>query len=140
MVGRFLRSSAVALAAMLAGAGVARAESLLFGIIPVPDESDARAQVIERQPTEAWPFTIDRGVLVCVPVWGERHIYFATDEEPIEVALVSIDPFSVLFGGRRLLRDYDDVMERAEAFAPYVEMGLRLCAQEGGTRIGPGGI
>ena len=140
MVGRMARAGRFALAAALVATGAARSESLLFGIIPVPDETDARAQVIERQPTEAWPFTIDRGILICVPVWGERHIYFATDEEPIEVAVVSIDPFSVLFGGKRLLRDYDDVMKRAEAFAPYVEMGLRLCAQKGGTRIGPGGI
>ena len=139
---------AVLVASLLAlNAAPAAAEDKLFGVIPIPDETDVRAQVIEKQPGEDWPFTLERGILVCVPVWGERHVYFAEEltlaevqERTPRIVTVSVDPFSALFGGRELMRKFDDVMERAEVLMPYIAMGTRLCDQEGGNMIGPGGI
>ena len=137
-------AGACALALALATPVPAFAETILFGIIPVPDETDARLQVIERQPTEAWPFVPERGLLICVPLWPEPAVYFANEAERGEEALVAAigyDPFLAFVtpkASRRLIREHADFMERARELEPFYWRGRRLCDQKKGTIIGPG--
>ena len=138
-----MRQATIALAAMLAG-GTAQAEEMLLGLIPVPDVTDVRLQVVERQPKEAWPFTVERGQLICVPVFGQREVYFATDaddESEVRLTMLTIDPIIAAFQpseDRALIRTYDDVMVRFAELWPFIAMGRRLCDQAGGRAIGPG--
>ena len=136
------RGVAAAVLALATGLPAA-AEQLLFGLIPIPDETDVRLQVIERQPTEAWPFKIDRGYLLCVPIWGMRQVYFASEEEPVRITGISIDPFasfSQMHGADELVHGAETPEEFVKALWPFVKMGERLCDQDGGAMIGPGDI
>ena len=139
-----LPALAVLVACLALAALPARAEERLLGILPVPDATDVRTQVIERQPTEAWPFVPERGLLICVPSIIEPFVYFANDArrgEELSLVTLGIDPFLAVLepvAQRKLVRPYDDFMERAEAIAPFYWMGRRLCEQKKGSTIGPG--
>ena len=131
------------LAALLAAAP-AHAETMLFGVIPVPDETDVRMQVIERQPREAWPFVPERGLLLCVPLWPDPIVYFANEaerDEDVLVAPIGYDPFNAILAPaayRALIRPHGDFVERARQLEPFYWMGRRLCDQKAGATIGPG--
>ena len=125
----------------------ARSETMLFGVLPVPDETDVRMQVIERQPREAWPFAVERGWLVCVPLFlGLTAVYFLDDKRSRNGAApriieVSVDPFVMWFyRDSPLLAVEGNLDTLTRAMIPYLETGQTLCGQDGGTRLGPGGI
>ena len=135
-----MRRVALALAVSLVVPGIAHAEKLL-GVIPVPGVDDFRAQVIERQPTEAWPFSVDRGRLLCAPSMGRRATFFVTDEPTPRVQIVSVSPLDLWMS--RMLDDTvlsleGDMDALTRAMIPYVEIGRRLCDLDAGTSIGPG--
>ena len=135
-----MRIAGAALAAAMF-ATTSAAETMVFGIIPVPDETDVRMQVIERQPTEEWPFSVDRGVLVCIPILRDPTVYFGADDDTDRVMLVTVDPIEAWMDGltnHGLLTLEGTLGERTRAMIPYVEMGRRLCDLDAGTSIGPG--
>ena len=137
------RAAIAACAIALACAANARAETKLLGILPIPEETDFRSQVIERQPTEAWPFAIDRGLLMCVPVLGAPAVYFTSeDADDTRVAIVSVDPIEMwlnrLNGSDRLIAMEGTLDELTRAMIPYLEAGRRLCKLDKGTQVGPG--
>ena len=130
-------------ASMLAMAVPASAESKLFGIFPVPDDTDFRSQVIERQPVEEWPFAIDRGLLLCVPIFGAPTVYLTSeDRNDPRVLLVSVDPIEMwlnrMDGADSLVSLEGSLDALTRAMIPYLEAGRRLCKLDKGTDLGPG--
>ena len=139
--------------------GVVMAAMLSAPVIPAfderslfsfPDAEDFRLQVIERLPGETgWPFVPDRGYLLCVFMFGQRTVYFATMPEPGDdpddfeprVIIVSNNPVDLIFANlanRDLVREQADPAALVRAFAPVFAAGKRLCDQPRGEVLGPG--
>ncbi|MBS9722458.1 hypothetical protein JYU29_17325 [Tianweitania sp. BSSL-BM11] len=112
----------------------------------MPEVSDFRVQVIQRTGSETqWPFTIERGNLLCAKILGQPVVYFseqAEDEnDQVRVAQVSVNPFDLGFGNLGdggLVKPDMSMKERIAAMGPLLTVGRRLCDQPRGTAIGPG--
>ncbi len=117
------------------------------GWFHIPGAEDFRVQSIARTDREQdWPFSVDRGFLLCAWVMGERVVYFSTepdedeDESP-RLIVVSSNPFDIMLAsmmGRDLIAPYDDMEQLVARFAPFQRIGQRLCDQPRGSEIGQG--
>jgi hypothetical protein len=117
-----------------------------------PDAEDVRTQKIERQAGESdWPFVEQRGLLMCVRVFGIKHVLFYPGEpdryefggnlmtDP-ELAHVTTDPIQLWTDpvAAKLLVPGMSIEEKIRRMAPYVTFGKKLCDQPKGSTLGPG--
>ncbi len=130
--------------ALVASAMPASDERSLFHL-PSPEE--VRMQPVARTDNERdWPFVPDEGLLTCVWSGGRKVVMFAakpeteTDEKP-DLVFVSTNPFDATLlniGSRHLIAKTDSVEDLIRRFAPFEQLGQRLCNQPKGARIGHG--
>jgi hypothetical protein len=108
----------------------------------IPGMEDFRVQSVERSESD-WPFSVDRGQLVCGFMMGERVVFFVeqSEDEDARVAQVSVNPFDLGFGNmgdRGLVKSELTLERRIRAMASLLTVGQRLCDQPRGSVIGPG--
>lgn len=139
--------AALAATAALGLALVAADERSLFHF---PGYEDFRTQAIARTDREQeWPFSVDRGYLLCAWVLGQQAVYFAeqmTEEQREDdldprIVAVTTDPIEIIIGSigsRDLFAPYRSIEELIVRLAPLVPTGRRLCDQPRGSEIGPG--
>lgn len=131
---------AAAVPLMLAG------ERSLFHL---PSGDELRTQPIERADNEqSWPFSVERGYLVCVWGVGQRLVYFFEDwageadgDGAPRGLVLSVDPVELTLmnmANRDLFTPSADVAERIRAVAPFRALGERLCDQPPGAEVGHG--
>lgn len=135
----------------LALIGVIANEHAYAGSI-FPEAEDVRTQKIERQAGETdWPFAVHKGLLMCVKVFGIKHVLFYPgepdtyqfDENPMtdpQIAHVTTDPIQLWTDpvADKLLVPGMSIEEKIRRMAPYVTFGKKLCDQPKGSALGPG--
>jgi hypothetical protein len=118
----------------------------------LPEPEDFRSQKIERQAGEAdWPFVEQKGLLMCVKIFGIKHVQFhpgeldeyAFDEDPlVDPAIVNVttDPIQLWTDpvANEHLVPGMTIEEKIRRMGPYVTFGKKLCDQPKGAMIGPG--
>jgi hypothetical protein len=138
------RALTVAMAVVWASG--ARAGSLL------PEPEDFRSQKIVRHAREAdWPFLHQRGLLMCVKVFGIKQVLFHPgdleeyhfNDDPLTdpaIIIVTTDPIQLWTdpAASELLVPNMTIEEKIRRMAPYVTLGKKLCDQPKGAMIGPG--
>lgn len=140
-----MRAATLAVAAFLPLQGAQAS-----GFLPEPE--DFRSQKIARQAGETdWPFVETQGLLMCVRIFGIRHVLFypgrleADDYEgdPIadpKIVHVTTDPIQLWTdpAAAALLAPDMTIEDKIRRMAPYVILGKKLCDQPKGAVIGPG--
>ena len=137
--------SAILLAAQTAAVTPVRDERSLFHL-PGPEE--VRVQSVARTDNEQnWPFVPEEGLLMCVWSGGRKVVMFAAKPEGSEtearpdLVFVSTNPFDATLmnmGSTHLIAKTEGVGELIRRFAPFEQLGQRLCNQPQGARIGHG--
>ncbi len=136
---------AILLATQTAAVTPVRDERSLFHL-PTPEE--VRIQSVARTDNEQnWPFVPDEGFLMCVWSGGRKVVMFSakpdgseTDAEP-DLVFVSTNPLDATLmnmGSTHLIARTEGVGELIRRFAPFEQLGQRLCTQPQGARIGHG--
>ncbi len=118
----------------------------------LPDPEDFRTQKIERQAGETdWPFIEQKGLLMCVKVFGIKQVLFhpgeieeySFEEDPLvdpAIIVVTTDPIQLWTdptASQHLVPNMT-IEEKIRRMAPYVTLGKKLCDQPKGAMIGPG--
>ena len=98
-----------------------------------------------------WPFSVERGTLVCVAMQGQRTVLFSepwrTDVPqvpgnmtPPRSVVVSTNPFALIVSveDRALYLPFDSLETLIRRLAPFEAMGRELCAREAGFLIPAG--
>lgn len=129
--------AAIVLAAGMGGAVLAEPAGKF-----IPEARDFRTQKIRRLHGEAdWPFTADKGLMLCAPSWQDRLVYFvpegANGEQQAPLALdYGIAAITLINIGRAsAFRPFDNFEQLIKRLAPYIAMGKQLCDQPAGTDL-----
>lgn len=97
--------------------------------------------VIRKAETQhEWAFSIDEGMLTCVPLGGKRFVFFGEILTPEEMGqmgnmklprsvMVTTNPLELLAGieDRELYAPWDSLETLVMRLAPFREMGEKLC-------------
>ena len=94
-----------------------------------------------------WPFSVDRGTLACVELFGQRTVLFSEpwrDDVPQELGnmtpprsvIVSSNPFALFasYEDRALYLPFDSLETLVLRLAPFERMGLQLCDEDKASR------
>ena len=95
-----------------------------------------------------WPFSVERGKLVCVSMQGQETVLFSepwredVPQEPGNMTMprgviVSANPFALLASleDRALYLPFDGLETLIRRLAPFETLGRKLCAQDAGFLI-----
>mgnify|MGYP007011837944 FL=1 len=95
-----------------------------------------------------WPFSVERGTLVCVSMQGQETVLFSEpwrEDVPQELGnmtlprsvIVSTNPFALFASleDRALYLPFDSLETLIRRLAPFETLGRRLCRQEAGFLI-----
>jgi len=131
---------------MLAAALLSASMASAVPAVPVgnfiPTEKDFRTQKIHRLQGEAeWPFTADKGLLLCAPSWKNRLVYFVPvgpdgkNEAPLALDYGLATIAMINMGRASAFRSYENFEQFVKRLGPYIAMGKRLCDQPAGTDL-----